>query len=62
MHKNGESMRYIYIPGTTTNFTVKVYKKDLVTGYSSMVVNLLEHGLEENEDIEVSLASVLESW
>ena len=61
MYKNGERMRYIYIPGTTTDFIVKLYKEDLVTGYSSIVVNLLEHGLGEDKDIEVSLASLLES-
>ena len=51
MYKNGEKIKYI--PCTTTDFTIKLYKEDLGTGYSLVVVYLLEYELEnEEEDIE----------
>lgn len=39
VYKNGE--RIGYIPGTTTDFRTKLYKEDLLTVYSSIVVYLL---------------------
>lgn len=39
VYKNGERIRYI--PGTTTDFTIKLYKEDLLTAYSSIIVYLL---------------------
>lgn len=39
VYKNGERIRHI--PDTTTDFRIKLYKEDLLTVYSSIVVYLL---------------------
>ena len=60
MYKNGERIKYI--PSTTTDFTIKLYKKNLGAGYNSIVIYLLKYELkDEEEDTEVYLPSVLAS-
>ena len=60
VYKNGERIKYI--PGTTTDFTIKLYKENLGTGYNSIVIYLLKYKLkDEEEDTEVYLPSVLAS-